>query len=129
MTLRKDGSIQALRGPPDDVIRVHQEVASAIAARDRERRRTPWASGSFYLVVLVVAVLVLLLVGRALPLWALPITAVAAVLIVVIVGALQLRQDERLSERNFLRLMAAVLARLPSLLRLGRSGTDGRPDA
>jgi hypothetical protein len=41
------------------------------------------------------------------------------------VGALQLRQDERLSERNFLKLMAAVLARLPSLLRHGRSGTDG----
>jgi Flp pilus assembly protein TadB len=128
MELRRDGSIRSVRGHPDDVIRVHEQVTSAIMARNQTRRRTPWAAGSFYLVVLVVTVLLLLLAGRALPLWALPIIAVAAVLIVLIIGALQLRHDERLSERNFLKLMAAVSARLPALLRSGRPGADSRSD-
>lgn len=126
--LRPDGSIQSIHGRPDDVIRVHREL-SAVAAKDRAQRRTPWASGSFYLVALVAAIFALLVVGRALPLWALPIVAMAAVLIVATIGALQLRQDERLSERNFLKLMLTVLARLPSLLQSKKSRTDEGPDA
>jgi hypothetical protein len=74
-----------------------------------------------------VTVLVLLLVGRALPLWALRIIAVATVLAVATVGAMQLRHDQRLTERNFLKLMLTVLARLPSLLRSRKSDTDDRP--
>jgi beta-lactamase regulating signal transducer with metallopeptidase domain len=53
-----------------------------------------------------------LVTGKMLALWALPIVVVAAALVVVaaallvsIVGALQMRQDDRLSERGFLRLM------------------------
>jgi hypothetical protein len=128
MRLRPDGSVESIRGTSGDVIRVHREL-SATAAKDREQRRTPWASGSFYLVALVVAIFALLAVGRALPLWALPIVAAAAVLIVATIGALQLRHDERLSERNFLKLMLTVLARLPSLLRSRKSHTDDGPGA
>jgi hypothetical protein len=55
-------------------------------------------------------------VGRVLAAWALPLVIVGAVLLVSVVGALQMRQDDRLSERGFLRLMADVVRRLPLLL-------------
>lgn len=123
--LRRNGRVKSIQGDADDVIRVHREL-SAIATADREQRKTPWRSGSFYLVALIATVLVLLVVGRALPLWALPIVAITAVLGVVTVGAIQLRHDQRLSERNFVKLMLKVLARLPSLLRSTKSSADDR---
>lgn len=38
-------------------------------------------------------------------LWALPIVIIGAILAMSIIGAFQLRQDERLNEDNFLKLM------------------------
>jgi hypothetical protein len=71
----------------------------AAARREAARLRSPWFSGLFYLAVVVVFVALLLVVGRVLPLCALPVIALVAALLVSIVGALQMRQDERLSER------------------------------
>ena len=88
----------------------------AAARREAARLRSPWFSGLFYLAVLVMVVALLLVAGRVLPLWALPVVALAAALLVSIVGALQMRQDERLSERGFIRLMGDVLRRLPLLI-------------
>jgi 4-hydroxybenzoate polyprenyltransferase len=78
--------------------------------------RSPWFSGLFYLTLVVVIIVLLLITGNVLALWALPIVVVAAALLVSIVGALQMRQDDRLSERGFVRLMGDVFRRLPLLL-------------
>ena len=65
----------------------------------------------------------LLVVGRVLAVWVLPVVAVAALLLITVVGALQMRQDNRLSERGLLELMADVLKRLPMLLPRGNKDT------
>jgi len=62
----------------------------------------------------------LLVAGRVLSVWALPVMIAGSVLLVAVVGALQMRQDERLSERGFLRLMGDVLRRLPRILAGGK---------
>lgn len=81
-------------------------------ARAAARLASPWHSGSFYLVTAVVFIGVLVLAAVVLPLWTLPLICIAAVVFVTIVGALQLKQDERLSERSFLDLMRLALNQL-----------------
>jgi hypothetical protein len=78
----------------------------------------------FYLFVLVVVAAILLTAASIVPIWALPIIAIGSVLGVAIIGAFQLRQDDRLSEQGFLQLMALTLKRLPLLVR--SPGTNAR---
>lgn len=69
--------------------------------------------GLFYLVVAVVIISLLLVVGRLAPWWAFPLVVLGAVLLVSLVGALQMRQDDHLTEVGFLKLMGDALRRLP----------------
>jgi len=64
----------------------------------------------------VVIVALLLVVSRMAPWWAFPVVVVGAVLLLSVVGAFQMRQDDRLSERGFVRLMGDVLRRLPLVI-------------
>ncbi|SEF29393.1 hypothetical protein SAMN05421837_104676 [Amycolatopsis pretoriensis] len=102
-----------------------QLSASAFERREARRLRSPWFSGLFYLTVVVVVVALLLVAGRVLALWALPVVVIGAVLLVTVVGAFQLRADDRLAERNFVKLMGDVLRRLPSVFTRSRAE---RPD-
>lgn len=106
----------------DEVAAVSQQLsASAVERREARRLRSPWFSGLFYLTVVVVVVALLLVTGRVLAPWALPVVVVGAVLLVTVVGAFQLRADDRLAERNFVKLMGDVLRRLPSVFTRSRA--------
>lgn len=100
----------------------------ALAQDEREiqmqprKPNNPWVSGSFYLFVIVVAGSGLLAAAKILPLVALPIIVVGAVLALAIVGALQLRNDDRLKEESFLKLMALSFKYLPLLRRRDSKG-------
>ena len=76
---------------------------------------SPWASGSFYLIVFIVVVAAFSVVGKVLPALVLPLILIGAILALSVVGALQMRQDEKLSEENFLKLMALSFKYLPWL--------------
>ncbi len=98
----------------DEVSRVTRDlVEDAATRREVQQLRSPWVSGTFYLVALAVVVALLLVVGSVLPPWALPVVIVGAVLLLAMVGALQLRQDDRLSDESFVKLMGEALRRLP----------------
>lgn len=103
-----------------------QLARDIVARREAARLRSPWISGSFYLAVAVVVVAMLLVVARVLSIWALPAVLVAALLLVMAVGAYQLRQDDRLTERGFLALMTDVLKTLP-LVAKRASGRSNDP--
>jgi hypothetical protein len=92
---------------------IRQLAADDAARREAARLRSPWFSGLFYLMVAVVIISLLLVVGRLAPWWAFPLVVLGAVLLVSVVGALQMRQDDHLTERGFLKLMGDVLRRLP----------------
>jgi hypothetical protein len=103
-----------------EVEAVTRQLAADMTARQEAAKlRSPWFSGLFYLTVVVVVVVLMLAVSRLVSAWALPVAIAGAVLLVSVVGALQLRQDDRLNERNFLTLMGHSLRRLPVLF--GRS--------
>ncbi len=90
----------------------------------KDEYRSPWVSGSFYLTVLIVVIVALVVAARLLPIYVLPIVLVGGILAVSIIGALQLRQDDRLNEDNFLKLMALSLRYLPLIK--GREAKSGR---
>jgi Flp pilus assembly protein TadB len=120
----------------DEVQMVAGTLATEEAARraaseqaDANRRaaaklRGPWASGAFYLIAAVILVGVVLAVAALTPLWAVPLIVIGAVTLLTVVGALQLRQDAKLSEKNFLQLMQLTLAQIKFL---GRSAPPPPP--
>jgi len=77
--------------------------------------RSPWVSGLFYLFAAIVLLVVALVAARVVHIIILPVALIFGVLSLSIVGALQLRQDNRLSEKNFLALMLQSIKSLPLL--------------
>jgi hypothetical protein len=73
---------------------------------------SPWISGSFYLIVFLIIVAALAVVGRTIPIVALPVIIVGGLLALSVIGAFQMRQDEKLSQENFLKLMGLSLKSL-----------------
>jgi internalin A len=83
--------------------------------------RSPWASGSFYLLA---AVLLLVLIGAGAKLlnwWLVPMVIIGGLVTVTVIGALQLKQDSRLTDSSFLKLMALTFRQLPLLKQAGSS--------
>jgi hypothetical protein len=92
--------------------------------------RNPWATGSFYLASAVVVGTLFLVVARSVNAIVLPIIIIGSLLAVALVGALQLRNDARLTERSFLELMGLAIRSLPLLRRGARephANSDSRP--
>jgi hypothetical protein len=79
------------------------------------RHSNPWISGSFYLVSAGVLIALLLIVAKQLSLWTLPLVIIGAVLLVSIVGALQLKNDDHLRDEPFVKLMGLAFRYLPLL--------------
>ncbi|MGK7931113.1 MAG: COR domain-containing protein [Microcystaceae cyanobacterium] len=75
--------------------------------------KSAWANGLFYLFVFVVVVAGIGYLAGKLDLIPFIFVIVAGVLFVPLIGALQLRQDDRLSEKGFLELMKMVIGQLP----------------
>jgi 4-amino-4-deoxy-L-arabinose transferase-like glycosyltransferase len=87
----------------NEVLAVMREVH-----RQRLQESAPWRAGMFYLLCLAIVAGVFLAVARLVPYWALPLIVVAALIGVVIVGALQQRQDGSISEKGLLGLIKAA---------------------
>ncbi|MGA0200418.1 MAG: AAA-like domain-containing protein, partial [Prochlorotrichaceae cyanobacterium] len=88
------------------------------------RGGNPWTSGSFYLLVAVVVMSLVAAISRAVDLIVLPIVLVSGVLVVMVIGAFQLRQDDRFSEAGFVTLMQETLKRLPLIRKVMPPSSD-----
>ncbi|HMG04420.1 MAG TPA: hypothetical protein VK581_03105 [Chthoniobacterales bacterium] len=114
---------QELKAALDHVTRAHHEVLGALpsgASRlldpggvaDEILRRSPWFSGAFYLSAAVVLLTALTIVaGNVKPLM-FPLVVGGAFVGLTLIGALQLRNDGRLSEENFVKLIDLALRRV-----------------
>lgn len=70
-----------------------------------EKKNNPWTSGSFYLFAGLVVLASLVLAGIYVGLIALPVIALVWLILYGSIGAFQLRNDEKLSQKSFLELM------------------------
>jgi serine/threonine protein kinase len=85
------------------------------------RRTNPWISGSFYLFAAVVSITLFAVISANVSWYALPVIFIGGILVISIIGALQLRNDDNLREENFLTLMFETFKRLPLLRSSGSS--------
>lgn len=76
-----------------------------------------WVNGGFYLVAFAVIIALLAAVARTIPVWLLPIILIGGLVAVSVIGALELRRSDKLSQSNFLQLMALTFRQLPLLRR------------
>lgn len=110
----------------EEVETVARSLAGDMSKRGHSMRQSaPWISGSFYLAALLIVATVFLVIARSVPALVLPVVILGSILAVSIVGAFQLRQDERLSQRNFLDLMLMVFRQVPLLSKRPKSGGNG----
>jgi hypothetical protein len=75
----------------------------------------PWAfrNGMFYLFVFVVVFSLIATLGDLLPFHYLALTIIGTAIFIILIGVLQLRQDDRLSEENFVDLTVRVIKQFP----------------
>ena len=106
--------------PQTAVLAIEDAHKAPLSAVRTGAQRNPWISGSFYLLSAVAIVVVLAVLSRSVNPVALPVVLIAGLLLFVVVGAMQLRNDEALKDETFVTLMLETLKRLP-LLR-GRRG-------
>ena len=72
-----------------------------------------WRNGSFYLFVFVIVFTLVGLFSGVLPIYSLLIAIIAGAIFIVLIGVMQLREDERLSEKSFVKLVKIVIEQLP----------------
>jgi internalin A len=80
----------------------------------------PWIAGSFYLFTAVVLIFLLMVAGKVLSPWWLPVLILGGLLLITVIGALQLKNDERIKEQSFLKLMKLTFQQIPFLGKLAR---------
>ena len=85
----------------------------AIQTTKHKASNNPWISGTFYLLVAVVILTALAVISTLIPWQILPIILISCILIIGVIGALQLRNDELIDEKNFMKLMVETYKRLP----------------
>jgi hypothetical protein len=88
--------------------------------KDRPVIRSAWANGSFYVFVFAVVFAGLAIAARTVPLYTLTVVLIASGILMLIIGGLQLRQDDRISEKSFIKLMKMAIAQWPLIGKLAR---------
>ncbi len=97
-----------------------QQPQPSSPAAEKVTPRSAWTSGLFYLFAFIsILATFAAMIGETLPIWALPGIIIGGLLAVTTIGALQLQQDRRLSEKRFLELMKLAFAQIPLLGKLG----------
>jgi internalin A len=79
----------------------------------RPRVRSAWANGSFYVFTFAVVIAGLAVLARTVSPYVLGGLLIAGLIFVPLIGVLQLKQDDRVSEKGFLELMKMVIGQLP----------------
>jgi hypothetical protein len=93
----------------------------------KPEKNNPWGAGSFYLVVFAVVVIGLIAIIKYVPGLAVAPALIALILLVIVIGALQLKNDDKLKEKSFVELMKMAMGRL-FLFKYFTSDDKGKPD-
>jgi internalin A len=107
----KDGRV-VVTLPVDKVV-IHTEGGWNNMQTQANNIRSSWANGLFYLFVFVVVISTLGFLARKVGFHVLALIIIAGIVFVPLIGALQLRQDQRLSEKSFIELMKMVIRQIP----------------
>ena len=110
-------------GPVEKVIVQQPEKDRNTVIENSPKTDAPqsaWVNGSFYLFAFLLIVVFLAALVKWVPWYALPGVTIVAILIMVLIGVLELRRDNLLSEKGFLEVVRMVFAKLPLIERFFR---------
>ncbi len=102
----------------DTLLKQHNEIEKII--KDKIGNN-PWLSGSFYLFAFVIISTVMLSFAKFISPFMVPVVIIGTILSITIVGALQLRNDERLKDESFTKIVELLLKHL---MRIRRNKDD-----
>jgi len=105
---------------PGGTIIYQPEGTVTVTTHDELDVKSPWASGSFYLATFLVVIIGLGVLASSVPFYVLVIVLISAILFVPLIGALQLKQDKRLSEKKFMELIGMVIGQLPLIGKIAK---------
>jgi hypothetical protein len=80
-----------------------------------KQKNNPWTSGSFYLFTAIVIIVSLTIVSTFVNWKLIPVLIIGGIILLSIIGALQLKNDEILKDKSFLTLMLESYKLLPLL--------------
>ena len=92
-----------------------QELNNTEKSNHMNTKNNPWKSGSFYLCAYILLIGSTVTISFFTPAFLIPIVVIAALLGLVVLGAFQLRNDDKLSNKSFIELMKLTLKQLPFL--------------
>lgn len=79
------------------------------------KKNNPWISGSFYLTCGIIIITGLAVLSNLVHWTLLPVIIIGGVLLIVVVGSFQLKNDDRITDKTFGSLVKETLKRLPLL--------------
>jgi hypothetical protein len=109
------------QGPVSRILIQQAQGGSNILSEDKgmsQPVRSAWANGSFYLFTFAVVIAGLAVLARTVSPYVLGGLLFAAIIFVPLIGVLQLKQDDRLTEKSFVELLKLVLGQLPLIGRM-----------
>ena len=92
--------------------------------KKQKPKNNAWINGSFYLVVFIMVMTTFAVISSNVSAIALPVVIIGGLLAIGIIGAFQLRNDDSLTEKNFLTLILETYKRLPLLRGNKQKETD-----
>jgi hypothetical protein len=102
-----------------------KQVGQVQDASEKTAQHNPWISGSFYLLAFVIVVAALCLAIFFLPWYAIPLLLVGGIVALIVIGAFQLRMDEKIPGASFMELMRLSFKSFPLIFR----STNTKPDS
>ena len=101
----------------EQIIINHGKIKQSYKPTIIAKKNNPWISGSFYLFVVVVILTIFAIIYKTVQWFVLPIVIIGGAVLVGIIGAFQLRNDDKLREENFIKLMTETYKLFPLLKR------------
>lgn len=104
----------------EQVVINHGKFEQTFKPTTMTKNNNPWISGSFYLFVAIVVLTGLAVISNTVHWSLLPILIIGGILLIGVIGAFQLRNDDKLKDESFIKLMTETYKRLP-LLKQGKA--------
>lgn len=111
--LDKDEAYQELN--PEE--KITQNIS--IINNNMVKKNNPWPSGSFYLISVLILIIAIVTSTIYVDLIVIPFVIIGSILLIGVIGALQLKNDDKLKDENFVKLMTETYKRIP-LLKQGK---------
>ena len=77
------------------------------------KKNNPWISGSFYLFLAVIIIVALAVLSQSVHWMLFPIIIIGGVLLIGLIGILQLKNDDKITDKSFVSLIKDTYKRLP----------------